>query len=590
MKLNSPPNKLNKHPFYKYSLTRPHMIISYLIIIAFLILVVIPLVTVLARSFVDEGAFTLSHWERLVTQPFNETLLFGPMKNSLIISLISALFATAIGSSIAWLVVRTDIPLKSIITIFAIIPNIVPSWALALAWLLVFKTPDISGTGGLLHRIGLSPPQFISYGPFAIISVLTINYIAFSFFFVSVAFRKFDSNLEDNAAALGAGLFRRLRTITFPLVLPSLIASYVLIAATALGNFGVPYFLGEQVRYRVLATRLYRSVQQSNYGQAYGQTLVLVGLAVIMIWIYRVATIKSKKSFVTVSLKGMGSNIYKLKKYRWVVSILLVGFLSIIALGPLFMITAESFVEISGLYRLDNLTLHFWTGSPRPGTWDALSMPGVLTFSGTIRGIWNSFLLSLVGGIIVGISSFFIGYSIVKGNKIGGIIDQLSFVPYMLPGIVFGLVFLRTFARGFGPFPALYGSYILLLMAFVIRTVPFSSRIGSNIQTQIDPQLEEVSLSFGKWRHSFKNILLPLAKDGFFISFMLAFAAIIKDLDIIVLLASARMPVLAYYALAFQRDGYFQHWAAITLIILAVVFIVYLSAFLLGFNLFKRDV
>ena len=154
---------------------------------------------------------------------------------------------------------------------------------------------------------------------------------------------------------------------------------------------------------------------------------------------------------------------------------------------------------------------------------------------------------------------------------------------------MFGSIYLSSYAAGFGPFPALYGSYALVVAACVTNLLPFAARIGTNVQSQISSDLEDTALTFGSWWAAFRRILVPMTRDGFIISFIIAFIGVAKELDLVALLIPARNPVLTWYALAYYQEGYFQHWSAISIILLAIIFLVVGIAYWFGFQLFNRE-
>jgi len=587
----------------RYRWTRPQVLLALGLLALLVFAVIIPAVIIVDESLTIQdqrsdvrqsgqpaGSFSLYYWQRMLASALSNVLFYRPFLNTLGIALAVGVLATAIGTILAWLVARTDMPGKSLITALTVIPNIVPSWSLALAWLLAFRVPQYSGTGGLLTSLGWDVPLWLAYGPVPIAAVLTVHYIAFSFLLVSIAARRVDATLEDNAIMLGASTARVLGTISFPLIAPAIISSFILIVAAVFGSFSVPQFLGTPVRYNVLSTVLYQNVRSGRMGEAYVQTILMILFTALLLWIYQRVTLGGRRTFVTVSGKGLQVRIWPLRRWRWPVFVLLAAVLSLGAIVPLGLIVTESFLKESAQYRWDNLTTHYWIGEAQPG-WGPTSLPGVLRDPQLRGAIWNSFRLAFVSAALVGIASFLFGYPIVrgKGSTLTTLLDQASFAPYLIPGLVFGAIYLNTYAAGFGPIPPLYGSYLLLIAACVTNLLPFAARIGTNVQTQISADLEDSALTLGPWRAAFTRILLPLSKDGFFISFILGFIAIAKELDLVALLVPARDPVLTWYALAFYDEGYFQHWAAISLIILTMILVVISIAYAVGFNVLERD-
>ena len=148
--------------------------------------------------------------------------MYDPLKHSFTIAIGSTLVALLIGGSLAWLVVRTDMPGRKLVNSLALIPYIMPSWTLAQAWLVLFKSTEFSGErrGYISSFSGSLPPVWLSYGPVPIIICSALHYYTFFFLFVSAALMSIDSSLEEAGELTGASRWRILRKITLPLVLP----------------------------------------------------------------------------------------------------------------------------------------------------------------------------------------------------------------------------------------------------------------------------------------------------------------------------------------------------------------------------------
>ena len=129
-----------------------------------------------------------------------------------------------LGCLMAWFVVRTDMPGRKIINILAIVPYMMPSWTISMAWTVMFKNRTIGGSPGVLEFLfGSGPPDWFAYGPVPIMISSGLHYYTFFFLFVSAALMSIDSNLEEAGETMGASRWRILRKITFPLGLASLI-------------------------------------------------------------------------------------------------------------------------------------------------------------------------------------------------------------------------------------------------------------------------------------------------------------------------------------------------------------------------------
>ena len=250
-------------------LTSARVVLSLIMLVLMFYMVIIPLYRMVATTVTwqphdltrvpdaEVGTFTLFHWERMLTGLFGKIFLYTPLQHSIVVALGSSLLALVIGGSMAWLVVRTDMPGRGLISTLAVVPYIMPSWTLAQAWLVFFKNRLAGGTPGVYeYFVGQSPPSWLSYGPVPIIICSALHYYTFYFLFVSAALMSIDSNLEEAGELAGASRWRILRKITFPLVLPAILSGFIMTFSKVLGTFGGPNILGTPVRYYVVATMI----------------------------------------------------------------------------------------------------------------------------------------------------------------------------------------------------------------------------------------------------------------------------------------------------------------------------------------------
>jgi iron(III) transport system permease protein len=177
-----------------------------------------------------------------------------------------------------------------------------------------------------------------------------------------------------------------------------------------------------------------------------------------------------------------------------------------------------------GIYSLDNLTLHNWIG--QSDTDINNGSPGVLRNPKIYFYAWNSIRLSIFTAFFTALFGVILGYVIVKGRgtRLAQIIEQLAFIPYVIPGIAFGAVYIAMFGKSFGPIPALYGTFALLVIVSVAKHIPYSSRTGVSSMLQVGRELEEAAQVSGAstW-HRFRKIIFPLTSNGFVSGFLLTF-------------------------------------------------------------------
>lgn len=335
-------------------LSRPEKIMGLILIVVLGVLVVIPLIQIVigastfsysdvARRNPDAqvGAWTIYHWQRIMASPLTPALLVKPLLHSLAIAIGVVLVALPLGSLLAWLVVRTDLPLKKLMGNLSIIPYVMPSWVMALAWFTVFKNSRIGGAPGFLESIGIMVPNWLSYGYIPIVLAMTIHYFPYAFILVSGAIASMDSQLEETGRVLGASQKTVLRKITFPLMLPALGSAFVLIFSKALGTFGTPAILGLPVKYYTVATRVYHSIRNGNAGTAYALVIFLVLISSLTIYM-NAKVLGVRKKFTTIGGKGTRVKTTKLGRARIPAAIVVFTFIGVCILAPLSMLLLQS--------------------------------------------------------------------------------------------------------------------------------------------------------------------------------------------------------------------------------------------------------
>ena len=565
-------------------LRQPHIIISLVLLLVLVFIVIIPFIKMVADSVIWQyadrrlsraarpGSLTLFHWKRIFASNLTQNVLLRPLFNSLSTSLGISAFAMLIGSLLAWVVVRTDLPGRRVVAALAVIPYVIPSYIHALAWLNLFKNDRIGGAAGIFQYVfGVSPPNCVSYGYFPIIFTLAIHYFPYTYLLVSASLKNIDSRLEESGEILGASRSYILKRITFPLVLPALLSSFILTFSRALGIFGTPYFLGSPVRVFTLTTQIYSNITNRITSSGYILAFVLILISSVIIF-FNQRIIGKRKSFVTIAGKGFRTSTTSLGKAKYAILVLVVILLIISVLMPFVLILWQTFALYPDNYSLKELTLHFWIG--RSNTEFAEGEAGILRNPAILRATWNSVKLALVAAIVSGFIGIFIGYAVVKGRntRLSNAVEQISFLPYLVPGIAFGALYLSLFTHKIGPIPALYGTFLLIALVCIAKNLPFTGRAGISSMLQIGSELEEASEVTGaRWSRGFRKIVLPLTIHGALSGFILVFITVMRELSLIILLVTPETRTLTTMTFRYQEQGYTQFSSAISTLIIIIV-------------------
>lgn len=572
--------------------TNPIYIISIIAIIFLIYTIVIPLWQMISNTMLwteadlvlnpeaEPGKITFQHWLNMITGDVSKNIFYKPIMRSLNIGVWVSVIAMLMGGTLAWIVTRSDIPYKKTLTFLAVIPYMIPSWMKSMAWIVVFKNDRIGGAPGLFqYLLGVSPPDWISYGFLPIVIVLGgMHYYVYFFLLTAAALNSINSNMEETADILGASRITILRRVTFPLILPAILSGVILVFSKAIGTFGPAAFLGLPVKYYVISTMLYSSMQTGMITEGYVLSLTLIVIAGLVIYINQ-KIIGTRRGYDTVGGKDGRKTLMRLGRWRLPIFGLIIVFMLASAIIPLALLLLQSFMLRDGIYSLSNFTTHFWIGKANPDI--AMGNVGVLINESIGLALKNTLTIAFVGSIIAAVIGIVIGYVIVKrrNSVTGTVLEQLAFAPYLIPGIALSAIYLTMFAKPGLLIPSLYGTLTLIILITIVKDLPFATRSGISNMFQISGELEEAAQIQGAsfFRRFFK-IMFPLTKQGLLSAFLIAFISAMKQLDLVLLLVTPKTGTLATITYEYADTGYPQFANAIMLIIIAITMVTYYIA------------
>ena len=573
---------LNRWRFY----LTPERVLSVCFIVLLAYLVVVPLFMMVKETFIVHplerfqipgskvNDFTLAHWYRFFVSESAYTFFYRPLVNTLIISFGLSFLALLIGGALAWLVVRTDMPLKETISNWAVVPYILPSWTLALAWISLFKNDRIGGEKGIVSALtGFEPPDWFAYGLFPITITLALHYFPFAFLLIGGALRNIDAQLEESASLVGAGRLAIIRRITIPLIVPSIMAAFLLSFARGLGTFGTPAFLGGPVREFVLSTSLYGNLIGQRPGLGYLAALVMIVIGMLVLYMDH-RMVGARKSFVTVAGKGARLGLIELGKWRWALAGFILFFLFSVIVVPLVALAIDTVMLIPGVYSWENLTLHYWIGEASYSIGLGTGEAGILKNLQILSALKNTFSLAFVVAVVTCLMGILVGYAIVKrrGTFISKCLDQISFLPYLIPSIALGATLLAMFAVPRGPIPSLHGSFLLLVIVCSISALPYAVKAGISAMRQIGGELEEAALMAGAgWWTRMRKIIVPIQKSTYFAGMLLPFISVTRELSLVILLVTPTTQLATTISLLFTDRGWYPYTNGIVFILTVVV-------------------
>ncbi|MCG5487174.1 MAG: iron ABC transporter permease [Sinorhizobium meliloti] len=566
----------------KVALREPTTLIGVLTALLFTYLIVVPIISIVLdavrvqfgherRLSKDVGDLTLYYLDRALFSPVSADLFWRPLFNTLSVAVGAISLSLLIGTVLAWLISRTDMFGRRWFATALIVPYMLPAWTFALAWTTLFKNRTVGGQPGWLEAMGLTPPDWLAYGRIPITIILALHYTPFVILLFGSALRRFDSQLEDSARILGARRHQVALQIILPLMRPALLSSMVLIFAKCLGEFGVPYVLGLPVKFEVLSTSLFRSIASRQTGVAgvIAGSIMLIGI--ITLWI-DARLVREARRFVTIGSKGSMNRQSRLGRMRLPAA----GFAAtvfLLSVGlPLLTLLLSTIMKIPARFTLDNFTLDYWIGRDL----DTIALKtGILLSPDLWDAAKNTLTIVGLASVTSGILGLLVGYVVIRTpvRLLSVYLRQVTFLPYLVPGIAFAAAYLSLFAVPRGPLPALYGTVIILILALIADQMPYASRAGISAMTQLGKDPEEAAQVAGAgWLRRMISIVIPIQKGSLVTGVLLPFISGIKGLSLFVILAVPSTDVLTTYSLRLVDYHYTQAANAVVLIIAAIAY------------------
>lgn len=508
-------------------------------------------------------------WGQVLLSRLSRNLAWEPLGTTLILGMVTALGAVTIGGFLAWLTVMTDIRFRRTLAVLATLPFMIPSFATALAWTSLFRNARTGGSVGLIEGWGVSVPDWLAWGLLPTSFVLIAQYYAMAYVVIAAALASLNGEVLEAGQMAGASRKRILFGIVLPMVTPALLAGGSLAFAAAVSNFAAPALLGLPVRMQTMSTRLFGMIEIGQSDRGYILALLLIMVSAVFLWAGN-RLLAGRKKFAAIGGKGARKRTMTLGAAGWPLLGAALMICLITTILPVILLGAASFAPRSSEL-FSNWTLHYWIGTADPAF--ARGLPGVLRSPQLLSALWNTLVL----GLGVALVAVFIGLLTavcLTGRRIPVLteaVNQLAFLPMLLPGIAFGAAYIALYGAPIGPFPALYGTIWLLALALIASSLPFAVQTGRATVAQIGGEIDEAARMTGaSLPRRLAAITLPLASKGVIAGALLVFVNVIGDLAIVVLLYTPQVPVLSVLSYRYASDGFHQFANAVTLMILAL--------------------
>ncbi len=536
-------------------------------------LAALPIGTLLYGSFrsapvmVAGGVFTIQNY---VSAFFDQEAYYLAW-NSVQFALGSSLLAFVIGTYLAWINERTNLPFKTTCSLMALLPLLIPGILSTIGWVFLLS-PRIGVVNlALKNFLGLASGPFDVFSMWGMIWVQAVDIYPLAFLLMSAALRNMDPALEEASMAAGSGTITTLRRITLPIMRPSMIGVMLIMFVRAIEAFEVPAVVGIPGDIYVFTSKIYLATHRypSDHGLAGAYAVNLLVICVAGVLLYQRLT-RRQEQFATVTGKGYRPRVVDLGPWKYFHLALAVVIFSIGVVTPVFILIWASFIPYYGVPSAELI-----------GKMSLENYMFILTYPEATKAFKNSFFLSVGSATSVMLVTSVIAWITVKSKIKGkGVLDAISFVPIAIPGIVLGISLMWVYL--IVPIP-IYGTIWILLVAYMTKYLPYGVRAASASMIQITSELEEASHACGgSWQQTFRKITLPLLTPGFLAGWIYISILALRELSTSILLYSTDSIVLSVLIFDLLDQAQYNWLAALGVLMILVLMAMALLAHKLG--------
>ena len=531
----------------------PIMVTTIVVLITFLTLFILyPLAILLVDSLCGDGnGVSLSVFKRVLAMPTFTRAITNTLKVGFVVGILS----TFIGLLFAY--VEVYVKMKPVVgglfKVVSMLPVVSPPFVLSLSMIMLF------GRSGLITRFLLGIYDNNVYGYWGIVIVQTLTFFPVCYMMLKGLLKNIDPSLEEAARDMGASRMKVFTSVTLPLLLPGLGNAFLVTFIESIADFANPMIIGGS--YDTLATTIYLQITgaMDKVGAA-AMAVVLLCITLLMFAVQKYYL----ESKTAATLTGKASRARMLIEDKSVTIPLTI----LCSLGALFVIIMYICVPIGALF--PTWGLHF---TPLTFKWFGQVFSKYKGF----KAFRDSFVLSLIASPITALLSMIISYLVVKRKfKAKGFIEAVSMLAMAVPGTVLGVGYIRGFSGGLfrtGFLQGIYGTGLILIIVFVVRSLPTGTRSGISALRQIDKSIEESAYDMGA--DSFKvfmTVTLPLIKDSFLSGLVTAFVRSIPAISAIILLVTPSYLLITVQINEFAEKGAYSIACAFATILILITY------------------
>ena len=521
-------------------------------------LVLLPMFWLTLTSFRDDAKnFTLAHYATLFTDPS----FLKPLWTTLWTSLAVGVLCVAFAGPMAWLVARTDLPFKRVLRMMVLASFVTPPFLGAFAWVLL-GGPN----AGLVNQwyyalFGLKPfeaePLMNIFSAWGMVFVMALYTFPYVFTFVANSLDLIPSDLEEASAILGAPPWRTATSITLPLVIPALVAGFLVAFLQSMTLFGAPAILALPAGIDTMTTKIWSLFQfPPQLGLAAAASLPL--LVVTILLLRAQAAILGKRGYAVVGGKSTGQRLLKLGAWNLPALGLFAFVIGCAIVLPYGVMLRTAFVKNWSAPMAGNLSLEHWKFV-------------FFEFSQTRLALVNTFILGTTAATAGTIIATTVGYlslrQLVWGHRY---LAFLATSPVAIPGIVLAVGLFLSYTQ---PPLVLFGTLAIIFLAYVTKEMPVGYQQISAALKSVHPELEEASRIFGATRlRAMVDITAPLIRNGVIATWILIFIGSIRELSATILLFTARTKTVSVTMFDLRESNDWGPIAVLSITMLVITF------------------
>ncbi|WP_296833202.1 ABC transporter permease [Marvinbryantia sp.] len=535
----------------KKMMADPILLSAIVILLVFLCLFILyPLFVLLIDSVYTEGKLTLDVFKRVLSLQRFRTAFVNTLKLGFLTGILSTVIGLLFAYVDCYVQVRTKI-LEKLFNVVSLLPVVSPPFVLSLSTIMLF------GRSGIITRSILKIYDANIYGMWGIVIVQTLTFFPVCYLMLKGLLKNIDPSLEEAARDMGASRGKVFLDVTLPLMLPGLGNAFLVTFMESVADFANPMLIGGS--YDTLATTIYLQVTGSyDATGAAAMSVILLSLTLVLFFIQKYYL----EAKTTATLTGKASRVRMMITEKSVTVPLTI----LCAMVAIFVILMYIMIPFGALFKL-------W------GRDYSLSLKWfdyLFKYSG-LKAFKDSFVLSIIAAPLTALLSMVISYLVVKRKfRSRGFIEFVSMLAMAVPGTVLGVGYIRGYANGLfhtGVLQGIYGTGLILIIVFIVRSLPVGTRSGISALRQIDKSIEESAYDLGANSGKvFMTVTLPLIKDSFFSGLVTAFVRSITAISAIILLVTPQFLLITCQINEFAEKGYYGVACAYATILILIVY------------------